>query len=97
MARSACFFTLVLGELLRAYAARSEVTSVFKMKSLENSSLNKCVLISILFLIASIYVPFLNPVFSTVALTLDEMLLALVFAFLPMLGGELAKVLTKKM
>ncbi|MBR2950532.1 MAG: cation-translocating P-type ATPase [Lachnospiraceae bacterium] len=97
VARSACFFTLVLGELLRAYAARSEVTSVFKMKILENSSLNKCVLISILFLIASIYVPFLNPVFSTVALTLDEMLLALVFAFLPMLGGELAKVLTKKM
>ncbi len=97
VARSACFFTLVLGELLRAYSARSESTPIFRMKIFENSYLNKCVLVSVLFMFASIYVPFLNPVFSTVPLTIDELAIALLFAFLPMLGGELAKVIHKKM
>ncbi len=97
VARTACFLTLVLGELLRAYSARSESTSIFKMKVFENSYLNKCVLVSMLFMIASIYVPFLNPVFSTVALSFDEIIMALVLAFLPMLGGEAAKLITKRM
>lgn len=97
VARSACFLTLVLGELLRAYSARSESVSVFRMKVFENSYLNKCVLVSVLFMIASIYVPFLNPVFSTVPLTFDEMIFALLFAFLPMLGGEAAKLIQKRM
>lgn len=96
IARTACFFTLVLGELLRAYSARSESRSVFRMRVLENSYLNKCVLFSVLFMIASIYIPVLNPVFSTVPLNFDEMVVALVFAFLPMLGGELAKLITRK-
>ncbi len=97
VARTACFLTLVLGELLRAYSARSETNSIFKMHFFENSYLNKCVLVSILFMVASIYVPFLNPVFSTVALTFDELIMALILAFLPMLGGELAKLITKNM
>ena len=97
VARTACFLTLVLGELLRAYSARSENTFVFKMKIFENDYLNKCVLLSMVFMIASIYVPFLNPVFSTVPLTFDEMVAALILAFIPMLGGELAKLITKKM
>ena len=91
VARTAAFLTLVLGELLRAYSARSEKTSIFRMKVLENSYLNKCVLFSALFLLATIYIPFLNPVFSTVPLVLDEILMALLLAFVPMLGGELAK------
>ena len=97
VARSACFFTIVLGELLRAYSARSETVSVFRMKVFENGYLNKCVLASVAFMAASIYVPFLNPVFSTVPLTVDELLAALLFAFLPMLGGELAKLMQKKL
>lgn len=97
VARTACFLTLVLGELLRAYSARSEKTSVFKMKLLENSYLNNCVLASFAFLIAVIYIPVLNPIFSTVPLTLDEMIVALALAFVPMLGGELAKKLTANM
>jgi len=97
VARTGCFLTLVLGELLRAYSARSESTSVFKMKVFENGYLNKCVLLSMVFMLATIYVPFLNPVFSTVALKFEEMVVALLLAFVPMLGGELAKLITKKM
>lgn len=91
VARTCAFLTLILGELLRAYSARSEHISVFKMKLLENSYLNRAVFASVVFLFATIYVPILNPVFSTVPLTLDEMLMALLLSVLPVLGGELAK------
>lgn len=90
-ARTGAFLTIVLGELLRAYSARSEKVSVFRMRVFENSYLNKCVLASVAFLIASIYIPALNPIFSTVPLTFDEMAVSLLLAFIPMLGGELAK------
>lgn len=86
-----CFFTLVLGELMRAYSARSESVSIFKMKLFENRNLNKCVLASLAFMLAAIYVPFLNPVFSTVPLTVNELIFAFLFAFLPVVGGEVAK------
>ena len=90
-----CFFTLVLGELMRAYSARSETTSIFRMKLFSNSYLNKCVLASFVFMLLAIYVPFLNPVFRTVPLPPSELLLALLFAFLPVVGGELAKLIQK--
>ena len=97
VARTTCFFTLVIGELLRAYSSRSETSPIFRMRILENSYLNKCVLVSVLFMLASIYVPFLNPIFSTVALAWDELLVALLFAYLHMLGGEAAKLLQKRL
>lgn len=91
VARTACFLTLVLGELLRAYSSRSEKVSIFKMRIFENSYLNKCVIASLAFLLASIYIPVLNPIFGTVMLTFDEIIVSLVLALVPMLGGELAK------
>ena len=95
-AMTCCFLTLVLGELLRAYSARSETVSIFKMKILSNGYLNKCVLASFAFMIAAIFVPFLNPVFSTVPLTWDEAVIAVVLSVLPIIGGELAKLIKVK-
>lgn len=91
VARSAAFVTIVLGELFRAYSARSEHISVFKMKLFENSYLNKSVLVSVIFLFATIYLPFLNPIFSTQPLTFDEIAVALALSIVPVLGGEIAK------
>ncbi|WP_342758932.1 cation-translocating P-type ATPase [Kineothrix sedimenti] len=96
VARTACFLTLVLGELLRAYSSRSEKVSIFKMRIFENSYLNKCVIASLAFLLASIYIPVLNPIFGTVTLTFDEIIVSLVLALVPMLGGELAKKITNR-
>jgi len=95
-AMTCCFLTLVLGELLRAYSARSENVSIFKMKVFSNNYLNKCVLASFVFMIAAIYVPFLNPVFSTVALTVDEAIVAVLLSIIPIIGGELAKLIKVK-
>ena len=95
-AMTCCFLTLVLGELLRAYSARSESLSIFKMKVFSNSYLNKCVLASFVFMVLAIYVPFLNPVFSTKWLTVDEVVFAVIFSILPIMGGELAKLIKVK-
>jgi len=96
-ATTMCFVTIVIGELLRAYSARSEHTSIFRMKPFSNSFLNKTVLLSLAFLAAVVFVPFLQPVFRTIPLPLDMLGIAAAFGILPMLGGELAKLVTGKM
>ena len=95
-AMTCCFLTLVLGELLRAYSARSEFVPLFRMKVFSNGYLNKCVLASFAFMLLAIYVPFLNPVFSTVPLKYDEVVFAIIFSVLPIMGGELAKLIRRK-
>lgn len=95
IARTFCFITLVTGELLRAYSARSEDISMFKMKLFSNSFLNKCVLLSLLLLIAVVYIPFLQMLFGTVTLSLMSLDIALLLALVPVIGGELAKIIKK--
>jgi len=95
-AMTCCFLTLVIGELLRAYSARSELVPLFRMKVFSNGYLNKCVLASFAFMLLAIYVPFLNPVFSTVPLKYDEVIFAIIFSVLPIMGGELAKLIRRK-
>ncbi len=94
-AQTCCFVTLVVGELLRAYANRSETTTIFKMKLFGNSFLNKCVIVSLLFLVAVIYVPALNTIFKTVPLGFSGLDVALVLAVLPVIGAEAAKMMAK--
>jgi Ca2+-transporting ATPase len=91
MGTTMCLISVVLGELFRAYSARSERRFIFKIKLLSNSMLNKCVIASVLFLVACVYVPFMNTIFKTVPLTGIELIVAFGFALFPVLGGEIAK------
>lgn len=97
IARTMCFVALILGELFRAYSNRSEKRSIFGIRLLSNSFLNKCVIASFAFLVVVVYVPFLNTIFSTAPLTLTQLSEAIGFAVVPTLGGELAKLITKRM
>ncbi|MFV0498625.1 MAG: calcium-translocating P-type ATPase, PMCA-type [Bacilli bacterium] len=91
VAKTFCFVTLVLGELLRAYSTRSETISLFKLKVFENSYLNKTVLFSLTFLLIAVYVPYVNNAFGMQALSLGHFVLASAFALIPLFGGELSK------
>ncbi len=97
IARTMCFVALILGELFRAYSNRSEKRSIFGIRLLSNAFLNKCVIASFAFLVVVVYVPFLNTIFSTAPLTLTQLSGAVGFAVVPTLGGELAKLITKRM
>ena len=95
-ARTMCFVTIVVGELLRAYSSRSENISIFRMRIFANGFLNKSVLVSLVFLAVAVYVPFLHDVFDTSSLDIWQLLISLCFAFLPLLGGEISKIFTSK-
>ncbi len=95
-ARTMCFVTIVLEELLRAYSARSETTTLLRMNVFNNSFLNKSVLASIAFLLLAVYVPFLQPVFDTHALELTLMFTCLGFAIFAVAGNEISKAVVKK-
>ena len=91
LARTFCFATLILGEMFRAYSARSETASIFSMKIFGNKFLNYSVAGAILLLFVVIYVPFLQPIFSTTALSLGQLGIIVALAIVPLLFGEISK------
>ena len=86
-----CFFTLVAGEMLMSYAARSDSLTLFKRGLFANKFLNISMGLSFMILIAVIYIPFLNEMFTTVQLSVSQFFAASAFALLPLFGSELSK------
>jgi Ca2+-transporting ATPase len=86
-----CFFVLVAGELLAAFPARCENAVLFKRGLFANTFLNISVALSLGILSATIYVPFLNELFTTVPLTFPQLTVSMGFVMIPVLGSELTK------
>lgn len=87
------FITIITGELLRTYSARSESTTIFKMKNLfDNKLINYSALFGLGLLLIVLFVPGVNTVFHTVYLQPIHYLIAFGLGFIPLFGGELAKV-----
>ncbi|MCB0217424.1 MAG: cation-translocating P-type ATPase [Chloroflexi bacterium] len=89
--QTVAFATLALAELLRAYTARSERRSILAQGPLTNPWLVAATLLSLLLVLAPIYLPGLQSVFRTVPLTADVWPVILGFAILPALAAELTK------
>jgi len=86
------FITIITGELLRTFSARSETTSIFKMNPFSNRYVNYAFLAGFGLLFIVVFVPGINTVFKTnVDLTITQFLLAVSLGIIPLLGGELAK------
>ncbi len=96
VARTIAFSTLVLSELWRAFTARSERMSVFRIGFLTNRWMLAAVASSVLFLLAVVYVPFLQPVFDTAALSLTDWLELLPFTLAAAIAAELTKIGLRK-
>ncbi|MDO5708117.1 MAG: calcium-translocating P-type ATPase, SERCA-type [Andreesenia angusta] len=90
-----CFVTLIFGEMLRAYSARSEIVPIHKMKILSNRLLNISVILAIGLLAAVVYIPTLQNIFHTVGLSLNQALIAVGLSILPIIAGEISKMLKK--
>lgn len=95
-ARTVAFATLILAELFRAYAARSENTSVFKIGLFSNKFMNISVFGSILLLLAVIYIPGINGIFDNIALNPTAWLVIVPVAFIPFAASEIKKLLKDK-
>ncbi|MGD8752158.1 MAG: cation-translocating P-type ATPase, partial [Anaerolineales bacterium] len=91
LAATMAFVTLSFSELLRAFTARSEYYPIFKIGIFSNRSMNMAVVSSLILLLVVIYVPFLQPVFNTQALTFDQWRVVLPLLFIPAIAAEVSK------
>jgi Ca2+-transporting ATPase len=91
VAYTMAFLTLAVSELIRAYTARSERYSIFKIGIFSNKWMNRAVLLSLVLLMGVIYIPFLNPVFQTYPIGWYEWSWILPLVFIPAIVDELTK------
>jgi len=89
------FTTLTLSQMGHALAVRSR-ESLFNVGLLSNRALLGAVLLTFVLQMAVIYVPFLQELFKTDALSLGELLLSLVLSTVVFWGVELEKWLTRR-
>jgi Ca2+-transporting ATPase len=89
--RTMAFATLSISELLRAYTSRSERYSLLSIGVFSNKWMQWAVVASLIILLAIIYVPFLDPIFETTFLTVQDWLIMLPLILLPSLAAEANK------
>ena len=86
------FITIISGELLRSFSARSAKTFVFMMNPFSNKYVNLAVFVGFILLGVVVYVPGINTLFQTnVNLPINHFLFALLLGLIPLVGGEIAK------
>ncbi|MBP5492379.1 MAG: cation-translocating P-type ATPase [Clostridiales bacterium] len=95
-ARTMAFATLILAELFRAYGARSERISVFKLGVFSNKFMNISVAGSIALLLAVIYIPGVNGIFDNIMLAPVYWIPIVLLAFIPFAASEVFKLIKNR-
>ncbi len=90
------FTVLCLTQLGHVLAIRSEKESLFRMGLLSNKYLLGAVLLTFVFQMATIYVPALNPIFKTVPLTFNELLLTMALSSIIFFAVEIEKFIKRR-
>jgi len=90
------FTLLCLTQLGHVLAIRSERESLFKIGLFSNKCLLGAVLLTFLLQMATVYVPFLNPIFKTAPLTMAELLFTLVLSSTIFFAVEIEKFLKRR-
>jgi P-type Ca2+ transporter type 2C len=90
-AETMAFVTLSLCELFRAFTCRSERLSLFQIGPFSNPYMVGAVLLSIVMLVVTVLVPFLNPIFNTNPLSLIEWGVVVGLALIPAVTEEITK------
>lgn len=92
-ARTITFATLIAAELLRAYSSRSLKYTLAKIGIFTNKAMVRATALSFTLMIAVLYLPFLQDIFYTFSMGLSDWLIVLTFAFIPLVAGEIIKVI----
>jgi len=96
LAGTMAFVTLSASELMRAYTARSERVSLFRLGVFGNKYMQYAVVVSLLLLLSVIYVPFLQPIFRTVPLGTREWIVILPLLLVPSVAAEVTKLMIRE-
>lgn len=79
-ARTAALFTLVMTQLAHVFECKSETKNIFTVPYFNNPKLLLAALSSLCIIFAAIYVPFMQMIFSTAALSGEQLAIAFGFA-----------------
>ncbi|MDI3481882.1 MAG: P-type Ca2+ transporter type [Tepidanaerobacteraceae bacterium] len=86
LSRTAAFATLVLSQLIFVFECRTEKRGIWEFNPFSNISLTLAVLLSLIMLVAAIYVPFLQDIFHTIPLDRNVWMLIISLAGLSALA-----------
>ena len=89
--RTMVFTVLAFMQLSHALVVRSERESIFKLGFASNRPLFIVLIVSALVQLALVYVPFLQPIFETTALTATELLVVALVTPIPFIAVEIEK------
>ncbi len=89
--RTYAFVTLIACELLRAYSARSEKYSIFKIGIFSNRNMNMATLLSFGLLLVVMVVPTFRDIFNLTQFHLHDWDVVLLIAIMPLVFGEITK------
>jgi Ca2+-transporting ATPase len=89
------FTTLTFGQMAGVLAIRSERESLFSIGLLSNKLLLGAVAMTALLQLAVIYIPFLQHLFETVPLTLNDLLICIGLSLIMFVGIEIEKWITR--
>jgi Ca2+-transporting ATPase len=90
------FTTLTLSQMGNALAIRSEQDSLFKIGLLSNKPLLAAVLVTLGLQLAVVYIPFLQNIFTTQALSLGDLVICLLLSCVVFWAVELEKWLIRR-
>ncbi|NWG38885.1 MAG: calcium-translocating P-type ATPase, PMCA-type [Hydrogenophilaceae bacterium] len=93
--QSMIFTVLTLSQLGHVLAIRSERESLFTQGLFSNRPLIIALIFTFLLKMAVLYVPWLNPIFKTEPLSLEELLLCLALSSIVFFGVEIEKALVR--
>lgn len=90
------FTVLCLSQMGHVMAIRSESESFFRQGLFSNKPLLGAFILTFILQMATIYVPFLNPIFKTEPLTLSELLFTLLLSATVFLAVEIEKMILRR-
>ena len=95
MGRTYAFVSIITCELLRAYSARSEKYTIFKIGLFSNRKMNLATIGSFALLFVVMLVPALNDVFNVSHLAFSDWDVVILISIMPLVFGELTKVIKR--
>ncbi len=90
------FVTISLCELFRANTVRSERYSLIRIGLFSNRFMMPAIATSVILLLLVVNVPFLQPIFHTAALNINQWLLIVGLALIPAISEEITKIFIRR-